>query len=154
MYPHHKDQYSYKTLDDSLLQAFGVVSAAEISNPKHLNTNGQSCLFVVKNGGTTNTTVGLANGLESVKRTYQEYNIIKQDSLEIAVVSYGKGHGRFSECGDSGSIVLTREGKILGMVTGGAGPADETDVTWFTPFWWLLEQIKKQYPDAYLYDVI
>ena len=100
------------------------------------------------------TTVGCANGLESVKRTYAKHNIITQDSLEIAVVFYGKGRGKFSDVGDSGSIVLTREGKILGMVTGGAGPTSETDVTWLTPFWWLQEQIKKQYPGAFLYDVV
>ena len=154
MYPYYRDQADHHVLDDSLLQAYGVVSAAEISNPKHLDANGQPCLIVVKNGGTTNTTVGRANGLESVKRTYLEHGIINQDSLEIAVVFYGKGHGKFSEAGDSGSIILTREGKILGMLTGGAGPTLETDVTWLTPFWWLQEQIKKQYPSAFLYDVV
>jgi hypothetical protein len=84
---------------------------------------------VVKNGGTTDTTLGRVNGLESVNRTYPEHGIIKQDSLEIAVVSYGKGHGKFPDAGDSGSIVLTGEGKILGMLTGSAGPTRDTDVT-------------------------
>ena len=154
MYPHGKDQAHYRVLYNSLLQAYGVVSAAEISNPKHLDANNQPCLIVVKNGGTTDTTVGRANGLESVKRTYKEHGIIKQDSLEIAVVSYGKEHGKFSEAGDSGSIVLTGEGKILGMLTGGAGPIQETDVTWLTPFWWLQERIKEQYPSGFLYDVV
>jgi hypothetical protein len=154
MYPHYEDQADYQVLDDGLLQACGVVSAAEISNPRHLDANGQPCLIVVKNGGTTGTTVGRANRLESVKRTYPEHGIIKQDSLEIAVVFYGNGHGKFSNAGDSGSIVLTREGKILGMLTSGADPTPETDVTWLTPFWWLQEQIKKQYPSTYLYEVV
>lgn len=107
----------------------------------------------MKNGGTTGTTVGRANGLESVKRTYPEHGIVKQDSLEIAVVYYGKGHGRFSDRGDSGSIVVTRDGKILGMLNGGTGPTAETDVTWLTPFHYLDRQIKKKYPDAFLYSV-
>ena len=156
MYPRQEGQVDRRIVDDILLQAYGVVSAAEISNPEHLDTNGRPCLIVVKNGGTTGTTVGCANGLESVKRTYPEHGIIKQDSLEIAVVSYGKGRDIFSDAGDSGSIVLTREGKILGMLTGGAGPTSNpnTDVTWLTPFWWLQEQIKKQYPSAFLYDVV
>ncbi|KAG5645627.1 hypothetical protein DXG03_005618 [Asterophora parasitica] len=61
---------------------------------------------------------------------------------------------RFSNKGDSGFIVLTGEGKILGMLTGGAGPISKfgTDVVWLTPFHYLLEQIKKKYPDAFLYD--
>jgi hypothetical protein len=153
VFPHYKDQAGYRTLDNHLLQAYGVVSADEISNPGHLDANGEPCLIVVKNGGTTNTTVGRANGLESVKRTYPQHGI-KGDSLEIAVVSYGEGHGAFSDDGDSGSIVLTRKGEILGILTGGAGPTPETDVTWLTPFWWLQEQIKKQYPSAFLYDVV
>ena len=133
MYPHYEDRTNYKIVDDSLLQAFGVVSAAEISNPPHLEASSQQCLIVMKSGGSTNTTVGRANGPESVKRTYPE-------------------HGRFSDKGDSGSMVLTRDGKILGMLTGGAGATAETDVTWLTPFHYLLEQIKKKYPDAFLYD--
>ncbi|KAI0292289.1 hypothetical protein BC826DRAFT_1019683 [Russula brevipes] len=154
MYPHHEDRATYRVLDDSLLQAYGVVSAAEISNPTHLDANGQPCLIVVKNGGTTGTTLGCANGLPSVQRSIRDHGTIKQDSLEIAVVFYGKGHGKFSDPGDSGAIVLTREGKILGMLTSGAGPTDETDVTYLTPFWWVLEQIQKQYPGAHLYDVV
>ena len=157
MYPHCEDRVDYHALSNSLLQANGVVSTTEISDPKHLDANGQPCLIVIKNGGTTDTTVGHANGLESVKRTYPEHGITKQDSLEIAVVFYGKGDGKvddkFSDVGDSGSIVLTREGKILGMLTGGAGTTLETDVTWLTPFWWLQEQIRKQYPSAFLYGV-
>ncbi|KAI0263962.1 hypothetical protein BC834DRAFT_884755, partial [Gloeopeniophorella convolvens] len=133
MYPHHEDQGSYWLPEDSLVQASGVVSAATISNPQHLDVNGQKCLFVLKNGGTTGTTFGRANGLESVKRSYPEYVIRQADSLELA----------FSDAGDSGSIVVTREGKILGMVTGRAGPTDDTDVTWLTPYWWLQDQIKK-----------
>jgi len=154
MYPHHEDRATYRVLDDSLLQAYGVVLAAEISNPTHLDTNGQPCPVVVKNSGATDTTLGRANGLLSVQHNYLDHGIIKQDSLEIAVVFYSKGHGKFSDASDSGSIVLTREGKILGMLTSGAGPTEETDVTWLTPFWWLLEQIKKEYPDAHLYDVV
>jgi hypothetical protein len=72
------------------------------------------------------------------------------------VVFYSKERGQFSDTGDSGAIVLTREGKILGMLTGasGAGPTEETDVTWLTPFWWILVQIQKQYPGPHLYDTV
>ena len=154
MYPHYEDQGGYSYPEDSLVQAFGVVSADTISNPHHLDVNGQKCLLVLKNGGTTGTTFGRANGLESVKRSYPEYGIRQADTLELAVLPYGKGYGKFSDSGDSGSIVVTREGEILGMVTGGVGPTDDTDVTWLTPYWWLQDQIEKQYPDAYLYPVV
>ncbi|KAI0696962.1 hypothetical protein C8T65DRAFT_743357 [Cerioporus squamosus] len=160
----HKDKFWYPV--DSLLQAQGVVSPATINNPRHLDANGQQRLLVLKNGGATGTTFGYANGLESARRSYPEYGIDQADSLEIAVLSLDESDGPFSqarrytssrcsEAGDSGSIVVTRAGEILGMVTGGAGPpSDATDITWVTPFWWLQDQIKKQYPDASLYPVV
>ena len=70
MYPHYEDQGGYSYPEDSLVQAFGVVSAATISNPQ-LSTH----------------------VLESVKRSYPEYGIQQADSLELAVLSYGKGYG-------------------------------------------------------------
>ena len=154
MYPHYEDQGSYSYPKDSLVQVFGVVSAATISNPQHLDVNGQKCLLVLKNGRTTSTTFGHANGLESIKHSYLEYGIQQADSLKLAVLSYGKGYGKFSDAGDSSSIVITREGEIFGMATGGAGPTDDTNVTWLTPYWWLQDQIKRQYLDAYLYPVV
>jgi len=154
MFPHYEDQASYRYPRDGFVQAYGVVSAADISKPKHLDSNGEPCLFVLKSGRTTDMTFGCANGLESVRRSYPEFGIDQADSLEIVVVHNSKGYGKFSEAGDSGSIVITREGEILGMLTGGAGPTKETDVTWLTPFWWLQDQIKKKYPDAFLYPVV
>jgi len=53
-----------------VLQAYGVVQDDEICNPQHLDINGEGCLFIVKNGLTTGTTVGHANGLESFTHTY------------------------------------------------------------------------------------
>jgi hypothetical protein len=153
MFPSFEDRDTYKIHDVSLLQAFDVVTADEITNQKHRDAGGEPVLIGIKHGATTGTSLCRVNGLESVKRTYPEHGIDEQDSLEIAVVYYGEGHGRFSEKGDSGSIVLTRDGKILGMLTGGTGPTDEIDVTYVTPFWWLLQLIKEVYPNAHVYPV-
>ncbi|KDQ07651.1 hypothetical protein BOTBODRAFT_192282 [Botryobasidium botryosum FD-172 SS1] len=154
MFPNLEDQATYAYPADSLLQAYGAVPAAKISNPPHLDVNVQRCMMVVKHGAATETRFGRANGLESVKRSYLGHGIVKHDSLEIVVLPYGKGHPKFSDSGDSGSIVVTREGEILGLLTGGAGPIDETDITWLTPFWWLQEQIKREFPGAFLYPVV
>jgi hypothetical protein len=153
MFPNVLDRTTYKIHDDSLLQAFDVVTADEITNQRHRDVDGEPVLIGVKHGATTGTRLGRVNGLESVKRTYSELGIDKQDSLEIAVIYYGRGHDHFSEKGDSGSIVLTRDGKIVGMLTGGTGPTDEIDVTYVTPFWWLLQLIKEVYPNAHVYPV-
>ncbi|EJD04750.1 uncharacterized protein FOMMEDRAFT_119956 [Fomitiporia mediterranea MF3/22] len=153
MYPNAADRKDYRYPQDGLLQAYGVVQDAEIRNPQNLEANGDKCLFVVKNGMATGTTVGRANGLESFTRYYPEYGI-KHTSVEMAVMPYDKKHGKFSDAGDSGSIVLARDGRIVGILTGSRGPADETDVTYLTPYWWIEEQIKSKYPGCYLYEVV
>jgi hypothetical protein len=38
------------------------------------------------------------------------------------------------------------------LLTGGGGTNDETDITYATPYWWLEEQIRKTFPDCYLYQ--
>ena len=152
MFPQPQDQPGYRYPEDGLLKAFGVVQDAEMRNPQHLDIHGQKCLLVVKNGATTGSSTGRVNGLESFERVYAEYGI-NHTSIEIAVLNYDKTHGKFSDAGDSGSIVLARDGRIVGILTGGAGPTDETDITYLTPYWWLEKQIQKKYPGAFLYQV-
>jgi hypothetical protein len=153
MFPQPADQANYQYPQDGLLQAYGVVSDDEIRNPQHLDVHGEKCLLVIKNGLTTGTTVGRVNGLESFTRTYDEYGI-KQTSIEIAVLAYDKTRGKFSDPGDSGSIVLSRDGRIVGILTGGAGPTDDTDITYLTPYWWVEKEIKAKYPGCFLYQVV
>jgi hypothetical protein len=155
MFPHPDDRANYKYPDDGLLQAYGVVQDDEIRNPSNLDVHGEKCLLVVKNGLRTGTTFGRTNGLESFTRTYDNHGI-EHTSIEIAVLPlpYDKTREPFSDPGDSGSIVLARDGRIVGILTGGAGPADETDITYITPYWWVEKQIKAKYPDCFLYDVV
>ena len=72
--------------------------------------------------------------------------------MEIAVLPYNNANGPFSAPGDSGSIALDRDGRILGMITGGAGTTDRIDVTYLTPYWSIEEEIKKYFPDSCLYE--
>ena len=153
MFPHPVDQVNYRYPRDGLLQAYGVVQDSEFRDPQHLDIHGQKCLLVVKNGLATGTTVGRANGLQFFTRMYDEYGI-QHTSVEIAVLPYGKTRGKFSDAGDSGSIVLARDGRIVGILTGGAGPTDRIDITYLTPYWLVEQQIKSKYPGCFLYDVI
>ncbi|KAH8115973.1 hypothetical protein DFH11DRAFT_1583254 [Phellopilus nigrolimitatus] len=150
MFPQPDDRKNYVYPDDGLLQAFGVVQDSDLRKPQHLDANKEKCLLVVKNGLATGTTIGRVNGLESFTRTYETYGI-SHTSIEIAVLRYGSP-GRFSDGGDSGSIVLDREGRIVGILTGGEGPTDETDTTYLTPYWWIEKQIKEKFPDIALYE--
>lgn len=138
---------------DSLLQVSGIIQADEIHNPQNLDANGEQCLFVVKNGLTTGTTIGRVMGMESFTRIYNEYGI-KETSMEIGVLPYSNTNGSFSAPGDSGSIVLDRNGRILGMLTGGAGRSYNTDISYVTPYWWLEKEIKKHFPDCFLYETV
>jgi len=50
-------------------------------------------------------------------------------------------------CDESGHIAILfvkRDGRIVGILTGGAGPTDETDITYLTPYWWIERQIKSE----------
>lgn len=141
---------------NGLLQASGIVKDEEIRSPRHVDANGYKCLTVVKNGLATGTTLGRVNGLESFIRIYSEDGS-EQTSVEVAVLPLSKKGSfsdPFSDPGDSGAIVLERGGAIVGMITAGGGKDDCIHVTYLTPFWWLEEQIKKVFPDAYLYEVV
>lgn len=150
MFPQPDDRKNYVYPDDGLLQAFGVVQDSDLRKPQHLDANKEKCLFVVKNGLATGTTIGRVNGLKSFTRTYETYGI-SHTSIEIAVLRYGSA-GKFSAGGDSGSIVLDREGRIVGILTGSEGPTDETDTTYLTPYWWIEKQIKEKFPGIALYE--
>ncbi|KAF8874483.1 hypothetical protein BD779DRAFT_1703538 [Infundibulicybe gibba] len=153
MFPQPEDQADYEYPDNGLLQASGVVSDDEIRQPQHLDIHGEKALLVLKNGMATGTTIGRVNGLSSFTRVYTDYGI-ERTSMETAILPYDNKRGPFSAPGDSGSIILDRAGRIVALLTSGAGTGDETDVTYGTPYWWLEEQIKKIFPGCYLYQVV
>jgi len=148
-----ESQANYEYPEDGLLQAYGVVQPEEIRNPGQHDANGEECLLVVKHGLTTGTTIGRMTGMESFTRNFNEYGI-REVSMEIAVLPYGNTNGPFSAPGDSGSIVLDRKGRIVGMLNGGAGTIDRTDVTYLTPYSYLDEEVKRHFPNSFLYDVV
>ncbi|EIW79463.1 hypothetical protein CONPUDRAFT_125778 [Coniophora puteana RWD-64-598 SS2] len=153
MFPHPVDRATYRYPEDGLLQAHGVVQDDEMRDPQHLDVHGEKCLLVVKSGSATGTTVGRVNGIESFTRVYDDYGI-GHTSVEFAVLPYDRMRGSFSDAGDSGSVVLARDGRIVGILTGGAGPVDETNIAYLTPYWWVEQQIKARYPGCFLYEVV
>jgi len=151
MWPNFEDRASYKEYTDGLVQARGMVPLKDLSKLPHLDAHGDPALFVVMNGRTSGTRLGCVNGLHSTRRTFSEFGIEEVDSLEIGVVPSGKGPLPFSKCGDSGAGVFDRDGRVLGIVNGGAGPTNTTDVTFVSPFWWILDRIHEVYDDAGIY---
>jgi len=154
MHPHPEGQSSFKYPVSGLPQVKGVVQEEGMRRPARLDVNGEPCLLVIKNGKTTGVTVGRATGIESFVRTYTEYGTIKSTSMQPAVYPYSHKDGAFSAPGDSGSIVVDGGGYIVGLLTGGSGTTDSTDVTYLTPYWWIEEQIKKAFPNFSFYPII
>ena len=152
MHPHPEGRSSFKYPVGGLLQVEGIIREEEIRKPTLLDANGEECLIVIKNGKSTGITIGRGTGIESFVREYHDYGI-KSTSTEIAIYPYKHKDGAFSSPGDSGSIVVNGLGRIVGLLTGGSGTTDSTDVTYVTPYFWVQEQIKKAFPNSYLYPV-
>ena len=138
------------TTSRSLFPVSDVVTHDEIRHPQYRDAHGDQALFVMKNGMATGTTIGHANGPGSFTRVYTD-NSVAHTSIELAVLPYDRERSPFSAPGDSGAIILDRAGRVVAFLTGGAGKADDINVTYGTPYWWLEEQIKKVFPDCYLY---
>jgi hypothetical protein len=152
MHPHPEGRSSFKFPVGGLLKVKGVAGEDDLRRPKQLDANGEPCLLVIKNGKTTNVTLGRGTGLESVVRTINEYGM-QMTSREFAIYPYSRKDGPFSAPGDSGSIVVDGNGRIVGLLTGGSGATDATDVTYITPYYWLEKRIQDVFPDSYLYPM-
>lgn len=151
MHPNPDGRSSFKYPVGGLLQVKGIVNEEEIRQPTLLDANGEECLIVIKNGKSTSVTIGRGTNIESFVRVYH-YGI-KSTSMEIAIYPYNHKDGAFSAPGDSGSIVVDGLGRVVGLLTGGSGTTDSTDVTYVTPYFWVEEQIKTAFPDSYLYPI-
>ena len=132
MYPIVSERTGDMYPEDGLLPISSSVPRSEMFPPTQHNKEGKLPMPVIKNGATTGTTIGWLNGLESRTRHYGKDGQHTFTSTETTIVPYsGSQTGAFSGDGDSGSIILDRKGRIVGMITGGAGPneKDPTDVT-------------------------
>ena len=149
--PHVDANWKFDYPADCLLPLSGIITDELMHTPDMHNSDGEPRLLVVKNGNATNTTLGRANGVFSIVRDYFNDMSTNQTSMEWAVINYDAKSGAFSEPGDSGSIIVDTRGRIGGMLTGSCGKVGHSDVTYATPFWWLLERIRDNgFPNAHL----
>ncbi|CAA7266313.1 unnamed protein product [Cyclocybe aegerita] len=156
MFPQPNDRRGFNMPKDMLLPLKGYVPEAELRNPQNLDIHNLKALLAVKNGGATGTTFGRVNGLESVTRKYIDYGIRSEKALEFIVCGYDTKTGdnaKFSDAGDSGSIVVGRDGRLIGLLTGGGGPTDKTDKTYITPFYALRIVMNKKFPGCHLLNL-
>jgi hypothetical protein len=154
MYPRIDAASTFKYPDDRLLRLRGLISEDIMRNPDMFDHDGEPCLFVIKDGKTTGVTIGRATGIFSYIREYFGNNT-HRTSMEWAILPYDNKSGVFSAPGDSGSMIADPVGRICGLLTGGAGKTESLDITYATPFFWLLPRIKANgFPHAHLYPVM
>lgn len=116
-------------------------------HPNMVDHDGEARLYFIKNGLTTCVIIGRATGIFSHVRVYF-LNQTSETSMEWPILPYDSG--TFSDGGDSGSVIADGLGYYGGLLTGGAGKAASSDVT-YTPIWRPLAVIKANgFPDAHL----
>jgi len=143
---------TFKFPDDGKLRIQGCATKEDLANPAESDGEGQRCLIVGKDGNSTDLTVGRYAGLVSF--TLNEVGI---ESVELGIYNSGVKYAEtFSAKGDSGSLVwYTKNGKthIVGQLHSGnnKGGSTSNHVTYCTPGWYLLDQIRKKFKHADFY---
>ena len=99
---------------------------------------------VLKRGATTGLTLGITSGYDSWHRRDGSWT---RDLSIVGCRSSRNTQERptFSAAGDSGSVVITLAGEVCGLVHTGArnAGADGSDITYVTPMWAIVEQMKE-----------
>ncbi|KAF8330226.1 hypothetical protein F5887DRAFT_1081921 [Amanita rubescens] len=71
--------------EDRLLKLQDLIQEDEMREPDTVDINGERCLLVIKNGGTTGITIGRATGIFSYVRNYR-HNRTSHTSTEWAIL--------------------------------------------------------------------
>ncbi|KAG7448837.1 uncharacterized protein BT62DRAFT_985991 [Guyanagaster necrorhizus] len=135
------DKYTHdKFMEKPSRTLRGQVPETVLTNPSMRDANTESCLVVFKNGISTGITLGKANNVSSYTRSYfNQY----QESREWPIIPTDKNSGPFSRKGDSGSCVADAFGRIGGILTGGTGATDSSDVTYVTPISFIMKVLHR-----------
>ncbi|KAF9047801.1 hypothetical protein BJ165DRAFT_1468210 [Panaeolus papilionaceus] len=123
--------------------------------PDTVDERGEPLYVVGKYGNATNLTLGCYSAMSGYK-----CNEFEEESREVAVYNYTKNQGHdlethndFSDYGDSGSLIFTGSGDGLAMLHSGTPYGTHSHVTFGTPLWWVMEQIRTRYPFAEFYGI-
>lgn len=145
---------SFKFPANRLVLLKGQVPESNLINPPMLDADSELCLIVFKNGAKTGTTIGKTNNVSSYTRNYL-VNVYKE-SREWPVIPSNKHSGAFSTKGDSGSCVADAFSRVCGIITGGTGATDSSDVTYVTPIFFIMKVLHgiKRFQYAHLDPVL
>ncbi|KAH9167356.1 hypothetical protein EDB89DRAFT_1997768, partial [Lactarius sanguifluus] len=152
-YPRGSGKTTFKFPAGRKLRIVGCATKEVLANPTEFDSEGEHCFIVGKDGNTTDLTVGRYAGLVSFT------NNVGIVSVELGIYNSGFRNAEvFSAKGDSGSLVWhTKDGSayIVGQRHSGENKGGSTSnhITYCTPGWYLLAQIKKHYPHADFYRI-
>ena len=131
---------------DNLLRFSGTIPDREMWKPSAdtLDHNHDPCIMVIKRGYGSGLTVGRLNTVRSFTRLYFEGKP-DQMSKEVSVLPRNSKAGAFSTVGDSGSAVVDGQGRLAGLIIGGAGATDvsDSDCTYITSINFIVKQMLK-----------
>lgn len=143
-YPLNNSRTVFKFPLNCQLKITGIVTREHLANPDYFDSNNEPCLIVLKDGGASDLTVGRYAGLEAYL-----CDDLGQDSIELAIYNYGGWRsGDFSAKGDSGSLIVDGMGNMVGILHSGMLKGVSSHVTYATPAWWIVKQIRVKYPYA------
>jgi hypothetical protein len=131
------------------LRIVGCTTKEALDNPTEFDSEGEPCFIVGKDGNTTDLTIAgmVTFTLNDTSKWSRELGIYNSSLKKTEV---------FSAQGDSGSLVWrTKDGNgyIVGQLHSAENKGGSTSnhVTYCTPGWYLLEQIKNRFPYADFY---
>ncbi|KAH6906946.1 hypothetical protein BKA70DRAFT_1491731 [Coprinopsis sp. MPI-PUGE-AT-0042] len=142
-----KFEYPY----DGLLSLRGILTADQITKPDTSNIPVDHIRRVIKRGSRSHTTVGTLTRYLAFVRKYSLLGHV--DSLEVPILSHERETGTFARGGDSGSVIVSPNGELVALLTGGAVNSNGrggADISFATPFEWIWDLVKERFPGANL----
>ena len=151
--PHPNAPY-FEYPEERLFEISGTIADEEMwkPSPKTLDHNKDLCIMVLKRGYATDLTVGRLNNIRSFTKVYFK-DQPSQMSMEITVLPRNSRLGAFSRPGDSGSAVVDSQGRLAGLLTGGAGNTKVSDCTYLTSINFLQRRMLEHGLKANLFPV-
>ncbi|KAG0697475.1 hypothetical protein DFH29DRAFT_984263 [Suillus ampliporus] len=143
---------TFKFPNERKLRVEGCATKEDLTHSAEFDSQGQHCLIVSKDGNTTGLTVGCYASLVSF--TLNEVSI---QSIKLSIYNLGDKTAKvFSTKGDSGSLVwhmTNGKAHIIGQLHSehNKGGSTSNHVTYCTPGWYLLGQIKTRFKHADFY---
>ncbi|KAG6329245.1 hypothetical protein ID866_9844 [Astraeus odoratus] len=151
-YPVPGGPTTFKFPDQRKLRIVACATEDDLAHPAEFDADGVPCLMVGKDGNTTGLTVGRYAGIVSFLE-----NAAGVVSRELGIYNTGlKAIEPFSEKGDSGSLIwhmYDGQARMVGQLHSGRNKGGSTGnhLTYATPAWYLLKQVKTEYKHADFY---